>query len=305
MQHGVMPMAGPLLIGYDALKTYTRFWNGAIDDVRIWKRALSPQEIQASIDTAPSAGEQDLLAWWNFDETVQGERDVPLFEEPITALRSASDGSLWIGTAKGVTLLPSGVEGRMNSQSFAASDGLAAGPVISIFEAADGTMWFGTTSGGVSRMSRDGSMLSAANSQPATNSRFTTFTMADGLSNNTILAIAQDSEGAMWFAGGMMNARDIAGLSRYDGKSFANFSRADGLVGESVQALHIDQEGGVWATTNSGVSHYDSLSVTVFGEADGLDAGVIWDILSTSDGNVWIRAGSSEGKLSRFDGRSW
>ena len=34
--------------------TQPRYWNGAIDDVRIWKRALSPEEIQASMTTAPA-----------------------------------------------------------------------------------------------------------------------------------------------------------------------------------------------------------------------------------------------------------
>ena len=91
MAHGVMPMAGSFMIGLDkATAGGLRYWNGAIDDVRVWKRALSREEIEASMNTAPAAGDPGLLAWWNFDETTVGEREVPLFTEPVSSLRAAS-----------------------------------------------------------------------------------------------------------------------------------------------------------------------------------------------------------------------
>ena len=70
MEHGALPMVGSLLIGHDkATSAGPRYWNGAIDDVRIWKKALSPEDIQASENTTPAVGDPGLLAWWNFDET--------------------------------------------------------------------------------------------------------------------------------------------------------------------------------------------------------------------------------------------
>ena len=96
-----MTMAGSLLIGRDKLTSQgPRYWKGAIDDVRVWKKALTPEEIEASMNAAPPAGDPGLLAWWNFDETTVGEQDVPLFTEPVRSLRAASDGGLWIGTAQ-------------------------------------------------------------------------------------------------------------------------------------------------------------------------------------------------------------
>ena len=301
MEHGVLPMAGSLLIGHDkAASQGTRYWNGAIDDVRIWKKALSPEEIQASMNTAPAAGDPGLLAWWNFDEPIVGERDVPLFAEPVQSLRSASDGGLWIGTAKGASLLPAGAV--QVSKAFTSADGLAKGRVAAIFEAADGAMWFGTDSGGVSRLNRRTTAGEASPNDDAAPA-FTTFTTADGLTSNTIRAIAQNADGAMWFASGSLNQPINAGLSRYDGKSFVNFSRADGLAGEAVFGLHLDPQGGLWGTTTFGVSHYDYRSVTILGESEGLDAGAIMNIVSTSDDNVWFQVGADPAKLSRFDGK--
>ena len=290
MEHGVMTMAGSLRIGHDTVGV--RNWNGAIDDVRIWKKALTAEEIQASMSTVPAAGDPALLAWWNFDEPIMGERDVPLFAEPVLSLRAASDGGLWIGTAKGASLLPAG--GVKVSKAFTTAEGLAKGRVTAIFEDTDGAMWFGTDSGGVSRFNRQPRAGEAPLKDDAAPT-FTTFTAADGLNNNSVSGIAQDAEGAIWFAG-------TTGLSRYDGKSFVNFSSADGLAGKGVLGLQLDQQGGLWAATSAGVSHYDQWSVTILGEQEGLDPGIVSSIVSTSDGNVWFRVGN-EGKLSRFDGR--
>ena len=227
---------------------------------------------------------------------------MPIFAEPVVSLRASSDDALWIGTEKGVTLLPGGPEGRNSAQSFTSVDGLARGPVTTLFEAADGAMWFGTNGGGVSRINRHDSAGPAQNAQPPNNPQFTTFTTADGLNSVTVNGIAQDSEGAMWFAGGPRNEIGIAGLSRYDGTSFVNFSRADGFGGELTYGVHVDQHGGLWATSVFGVSHYDYRSLTLFGEGEGLDPGAVWNIVSTSDGNVWFQVDSGPAKLSRFDG---
>jgi signal transduction histidine kinase/DNA-binding response OmpR family regulator/ligand-binding sensor domain-containing protein len=303
MEHGTMPMAGPLRIGHDpALGTGNRHWNGAVDDVRIWNRELSPEEIQASMTTAPAAGDPGLLAWWDFDQSIAGERDLPLFAEPVVSLRAASDGGLWIGTEHGVTRLPSGAADPGEARSFTAADGLARGSVTDIFEAPDGALWFASLGGGVARMRPAGSSTPAEGdpSSPA----FTTFTMADGLGSNHVRRIAGDAGGAMWFAGGSPDGSGGAGLSRFDGESFVNFGRADGLAGDLLTDVHLDARGGLWATTLFGVSHYDDQSIAILGESEGLDPGPITGLASTRDGNLWIQVGNNPSKLSRFDGRS-
>jgi hypothetical protein len=54
IEHAVMPLAAPFRIGHDpASSTGPRYWNGAIDDVRIWNRALSAEEIETMMSSAP------------------------------------------------------------------------------------------------------------------------------------------------------------------------------------------------------------------------------------------------------------
>ena len=121
--------------------------------------------------------------------------------------------------------------------------------------------------------------------------RFTTFTVADGLTDNQVHGIAEDRDGRMWFAGGHYlggGEPPPTGLSCYDGKSFVNYTIADGLGSHSLRDMHMDAHGGIWAVTINGVSHFDFQSITLFEEKDGLDSGVIRGMASTADGSLWL-----------------
>jgi len=304
MAHGLLPLAGPLLIGHDQLAPdHPRHWGGAVDDVRIWKKALSPEEVQAAMTTAPAGDEPAMLAGWDFDEPIAHEGEVPLFTERVLSLLIDSTGGLWIGTPGGVTLFPSGIEGADEARRFTAADGLAKGSVMNLFEAADGSVWIASWDGGVSRMDRAtiGDAIASDDRSPA----FKTFTTADGLFRNQVRRIAQDADGNMWFASGTAEEDGSASLSRFDGESFINFGRADGLAGGGVADIHFDAHGGLWAVTLFGVSHHDDRSVTVLGEAEGLDPGRVTGIVSTLDGNLWVQVAGSTAKLSRYDGRGF
>ena len=65
------------------------------------------------------------------------------------------------------------------------------------------------------------------------------YTTADGLSQSTVYALAQDSDGYLWV--GTEN-----GLNRFDGVRFQHFDTDDGLVENSVAYLFADREGRVW-----------------------------------------------------------
>jgi len=242
----------------------------------------------------------------------QGEREVPLLEEPIFSMYADSKGGLWAGTGKGVSLISTTVDGADEVQTFTARDGLANGAVTAIFEAADGAMWFGTALGTGGRVSRHNRRSSPApdSALPLSNSpppfSFTTFGPADGLPAIGIGGIAQDAAGAMWFAGASFASQSArnAGLVRYDGKSFVAYSTADGLASGWASRIRFDSHGGLWIGTVSGVSHFDPSSFMLLGEQDGLDPGLVRRMASTSDGNVWFLVGADRNpKLSRFDGK--
>jgi hypothetical protein len=51
----------------DAAGNWRSFFDGAIDEVALWGRALSDAEIKTAATTRPTGTESDLLAFWNFD----------------------------------------------------------------------------------------------------------------------------------------------------------------------------------------------------------------------------------------------
>ena len=81
--------------------------------------------------------------------------------------------------------------------------------------------------------------------------------IADGLSQMSVVSITQDSDGYMWFG-----TRD--GLNRYDGKVFKIF-RNDiedtlSLSDNYIKVLISDSKGGLWIGTAGGLNYYDNIS---------------------------------------------
>lgn len=84
--------------------------------------------------------------------------------------------------------------------------------------------------------------------------QLTQFTTADGLPNNTVRHIIQDSRGHIWIC-------TSNGLCRYDGKEFHNYhplreGKGIGLIDQRVQKVFEDN-GLLWVATAKGVSCYD------------------------------------------------
>ena len=128
-------------------------------------------------------------------------------------------------------------------------------------------LWIGT-SGGLSRY--DGS-------------EFVSFTTADGLADNDVRCLIQDSEGAL-----RIGTKE-GGLSRYDGSEFVSFTTADGLADNDIRCVHQDSQEHFWiGTRRSGVSCYDAGQFVNFTAADGLSGDSISDILQDREGNIWF-----------------
>lgn len=76
----------------------------------------------------------------------------------------------------------------------------------------------------------------------------------DGLSQQTVTAIFQDSEGYMWF--GTRN-----GLNRYDGYEFKKYRKdyedINSLADNNVQNISQDRSGNIWVATARGVNRID------------------------------------------------
>jgi EAL domain-containing protein (putative c-di-GMP-specific phosphodiesterase class I)/ligand-binding sensor domain-containing protein len=101
--------------------------------------------------------------------------------------------------------------------------------------------------------------------------RFSQLSLADGLSQNTVLAIFQDARGFMWFG-----TED--GLNRYDGYTFTVYRHdrgdPDSLPDAAIWAIAGDRAGDVWVGTESGdVARWNRQTDRFLRYPLGLDAG--------------------------------
>ena len=214
------------------------------------------------------------------------ERD-GLPKNHVDSIHTGRDGVIWIGTrtetvqydGENFLPVPTAVKLPDDFQNV-------------IYGDKSGTMWLGTYGKGVSRY--DGT-------------DFTTFTTEHGLANNTVWAIDQVSDGALWFGtAGLENTG--GGVSRYDGQRFTAFTTRHGLAHDFVTAIHIGADGIVWCGTGlflwiegftaewnfggAGVSAYDGVAWTSLDTQDGLAGDTVNAIYEDADGVLWFGTGN-------------
>ncbi|MFP5227191.1 MAG: two-component regulator propeller domain-containing protein [Acidobacteriota bacterium] len=144
----------------------------------------------------------------------------------------------------------------------------------------------------------------ALNSAPAITQYIqTSWTSESGLPQNSVHAIAQTTDGYLWFG-------TEEGLARFDGIHFTVYSRenVDGLTSDYIQALAADPDGSLWIGTDSGLTHYtpdpgdraDGHFHTLT-TADGLAANSITALREDPAGALWV--GTARGLDRIVDGR--
>lgn len=106
-----------------------------------------------------------------------------------------------------------------------------------------------------------GCLLLACHAQavPARTLRFDQLSVEHGLAQESVLAIAQDRQGFMWFGG-------QSGLSRFDGYRVVVYKNIEGdktsLADNWVGVLHVDRDGQLWVGTDNGLDRFDPASQT-------------------------------------------
>ena len=122
------------------------------------------------------------------------------------------------------------------------------------------------------------------------------WTTANGLSQNSALAIVQTPDGYLWV--GTEN-----GLARFDGVRFVTFDRRNtpALKSDLINALLVDQRGDLWIGTHGG--GLSMLRQGVFENVTsrlGLTNDIVSALYEDSGGDLWI--GTDGGGLSRVHG---
>ncbi len=237
-----------------------------------------------------------------------------LLDNIVSALLYDSNGSLWIGTQKGLNRLKDG-----KLCSYTLRKDLGEDSVYSLTEDRRGNIWIGTCNG-VNLFSRG---------------KFTNYSTTNGLPNNFIYSITQDREGNIWFGthggagcltslnvktytkeNGLPNEMIIdmiqdkkgrywigtsEGLSCYERGNFKNYTTKDGLINNTVNQLMEDRRGNIWITTPEGLSIFSPGRFTNYTENNGLPCNILFDLVESRDGTTWI--GSKRGLICCKNGK--
>ncbi|WP_187260508.1 two-component regulator propeller domain-containing protein [Pontibacter beigongshangensis] len=130
---------------------------------------------------------------------------------------------------------------------------------------------------------------------------FRHLSISAGLSQSSVISIAQDHNGLMWFG-----TRD--GLNKYDGHTFTQYKHnpkdAYTISNNDITELLVDTQGDLWIGTFHGLNRYDYQQNRFirFEHEDENSASIsnnnVWSVCEDRQGDVWI--GTSNG-LNRYD----
>ena len=125
--------------------------------------------------------------------------------------------------------------------------------------------------------------------------KFTTFSAADGLRSNRILAISEDRDVVLWVA------TYYRGVYRMRNGRFELLQNEILRSHEDVRAIHQNPQGTMWFGTSQGLLRYKDRSWSVITAKDGLASNDARVIIDGRAGNLWI--GGYGGLTSLYHGQ--
>ena len=180
-----------------------------------------------------------ITRWERTTETFHnyGEADGLPPKTPVPhAFTEDRAGNLWIGFVDTDSVARFS-DGRFTL--FTSEDGVPAGKIYDLYLDHAGRLWIASTLGGLARL----------DDTSAERPRFITYTMAQGLSSDSINCITEDRYGRLYVG-------TSRGLDRLDPAtgSVKPFTAADGLISGEVLVSFRDRKGDLWFAGKGGLS---------------------------------------------------
>ncbi|NGP88170.1 sensor histidine kinase [Fodinibius halophilus] len=197
--------------------------------------------------------------------------DKGLVDNKVYSLNMDEQDRLFIGTRWGLSIYENGI-----FQNFDETE-LPYRKVRTVLDPkhSDG-IWLGTYGGGIIQY-KDGN--------------FRQYTEDEGLANNTVLAIEENTDGSLWIA-------THGGISKLENGTFTNYTIADGIPNNGVLDIYSDNSGALWFATFGGLARFEDGNFETITAADGMPNEVCYFIEQDNHGFFWI--GTNQGVV-RFD----
>lgn len=227
----------------------------------------------------------------------------------IYPLYRRRNGDIWIGSSKGLNLYRDGkfspIELDPSPPGTPEKEKWRPGrsSIQSLYEDENGVMWVGINGGlflvenNVPRMLLEGHHVFAIKNDRHGNIWATTnkgllrfngyelsrqYSAKEGLPNDFMTFIFEDSKGILWFGGS-------GGLSRFENEAFTNYTKSQGLVGNYVRTIHEDADGTFWiGTYDEGMSRFKDGKFFSYTEENGLYNSGVFTIEEDAAGFFWI-----------------
>src|SRR5258708_1640308 len=202
--------------------------------------------------------------------SLPSERNGPIYVDP--------ENRSWFAPAKGGLYFLK--EGRVQSLSAAPLDR----DVIYSIDGHKDEIWIGGQHSGLTRLQyRDGLV------------RTRTYTEENGLAQNSVYAVHQSRDGAVW-AGTL-----TGGVSKYWDGHFTTYTTATGLPSNSILSISETRNGTVWFATPNGLSSLSNGDWKTYALQEGLPSKNVNCLFEDPSGVLWI--GTSKGLASFNSGR--
>jgi ligand-binding sensor domain-containing protein/signal transduction histidine kinase len=182
-------------------------------------------------------------------------------QNTVQAIVQTQDGYLWIGTQEGLARfdgLNFTVFDKENTPAFKSND------IRALHEDKQGRLWISTSYGLVCRH----------------NGQFNSFTVNEGLPDNSIGPLAEDTNGNIFIG-------TAAGLARFDNSTFKTFTTEHGLASNVIQVLCARANGTLLVVTSSGVQSLSGDSFSNWTTPVDAPAANITAIVEEKSGHLW------------------
>ncbi|GAB2502064.1 two-component regulator propeller domain-containing protein [Arenimonas alkanexedens] len=197
----------------------------------------------------------------------------------VNSIAQTPEGYLWFATWEGVV--------RYNGQEFRSFGrnnvpALLDSGIRAVSVGPTGNLVVATSRGGVSVLRGE---------------EWTTYTTAEGLTQDETFAAIEDRAGRIWVA------TESRGITRLGPEGATVFDVNGGLASDVGYAVVEDGSGAIWAATGLGVARIEGDRVQTFSTDAGLPAGAVFSLALAPDGQLYVgtEQGLYVGRGGRFE----